>query len=68
MQNGFTPLIVATQNCHADIITALLEAKADPNITEKVDFFNFSVLSMLITICIYVYRPLVGLPFSLLQK
>ena len=35
-QDGLTALIVATQNSHTDVIAALVDAKADPNIIEKV--------------------------------
>ena len=36
MQEGLTALILASQNGHSDIVDALLEAKANPDITENV--------------------------------
>ena len=36
MQEGLTPLILATEKGHSEIVTALMDAKADPNITDKV--------------------------------
>ena len=36
MQEGLTALILATQKGHSDMITALANAKADPDIMEKV--------------------------------
>ena len=36
MQDGYTSLMLATQRGHVDIVKALLDAKADPNITDKV--------------------------------
>ena len=35
-QEGLTALILAMQKGHSDIITALMDANADPNITDKV--------------------------------
>ena len=35
-QEGLTALILATQNGHTEVVNALLDAKADPNITENV--------------------------------
>ena len=36
VQAGLTSLILATQSGHTEVVEALLKAKADPNITEKV--------------------------------
>ena len=36
VQVGFTSLILATQSGYTEVVKALLEANADPNITEKV--------------------------------
>ena len=36
MQEGLTALILATQKGRSDIITVLMDANADPNITDKV--------------------------------
>ena len=36
VQVGLTSLILATQSGHTEAVKALLEANADPNITEKV--------------------------------
>ena len=36
MQEGLTALILATQNRHSEVVDALLEAKANPDITENV--------------------------------
>ena len=36
VQVGLTSLILATQSGHTEVVKALLEANADPNITEKV--------------------------------
>ena len=36
VQNGLTALMLATQNGHVQVVQALLDAKADPNITESV--------------------------------
>ena len=34
-QNGTTPLIMASQNGHKEIVDTLLGAKADPNLIDK---------------------------------
>ena len=36
VQIGLTALMLATQNGHVEVVQALLDAKADPNITESV--------------------------------
>ena len=36
VQVGLTSLILATQSGHMEVVKALLEANADPDITEKV--------------------------------
>ena len=36
IQNGLTALMVATQRGHKDVVNALVEKKANPNITDKV--------------------------------
>ena len=36
MQEGLTSLMLATQNGHDNVVEALLNASADPNITEHV--------------------------------
>ena len=36
MQHGETPLILATVECHAQVIELLLHANANPNIETKV--------------------------------
>ena len=35
-QEGLTALILASQKGHTDVVVALVDAKADPNIVEKV--------------------------------
>ena len=39
VQEGLTALMLATQNGHVQVVQALLDAKADPNITESVSIF-----------------------------
>ena len=50
MQEGLTSLILATQNGHLKVVEALLEASADPDITENVRFQTeyYIVLEMLV--------------------
>ena len=36
MQEGLTALMLTTQKGHAEVVQALLDANADPNITENV--------------------------------
>ena len=36
IQEGFTSLILASKNGHVEVVEALLNFKADPNITDKV--------------------------------
>ena len=44
MQEGLTSLALAAQNGHAEVVQALLEGNADPNIVENVRVnFLFSV-------------------------
>ena len=36
MQEGLTSLMLASQNSHLEVVEALLEARADPDITDNV--------------------------------
>ena len=36
IQEGLTSLMLATNNGHAEVVKELLDAKADPNLTDKV--------------------------------
>ena len=36
MQDGKTPMYIASQHGHTDIVRLLLENKADPNISDEV--------------------------------
>ena len=42
VQVGITALMLATQNGHPEVVQALLDAEADPNITESVSISSFS--------------------------
>ena len=42
VQDGLSALILATQNGHVEVVQALLDAKADPNITESVSVLAFT--------------------------
>ena len=41
MQWGYTGLMLASSEGYADIVKELLEAKADPNITDEVKLHRF---------------------------
>ena len=43
VQNGLTALMLATQNGHVEVVQALLDAEADPNITESVSIFLVTI-------------------------
>ena len=45
VQEGLTALMLATQRGHAEVVQALLDAKADPNITESVSIYSYYVAS-----------------------
>ena len=45
VQEGLTSLMLATQNGHVEVVQALLDAKADPNITESVSISSFYIAS-----------------------
>ena len=45
LQEGLTSLILATQNRHLKVVEALLDAKADPDITENVRICELSRFS-----------------------
>ena len=38
LQGGETPLYIASQNGHTDVVRILLENKADPNISDEVSY------------------------------
>ena len=48
MQEGLTSLMLATQNGRNDVIEALLDANANPNITENVSIEREMVATLLI--------------------
>ena len=48
MQEGLTSLMLATQNGYNDVIEALLNANANPNITENVSIEREMVATLLI--------------------
>ena len=51
VQEGLTSLMLATQNGHAEIVEALLNANCDPNITENVSIEREMVATFFIDFC-----------------
>ena len=39
-----TPLYIASENGHTDIVRLLLENKADPNIDEEVNYSSLNII------------------------
>ena len=68
MQNGLTGLIVACKKGFVNIVKALLEAKADTDISDKVHVVLLLYISERTCIFVHLCRMLVGLPCSMLQK
>ena len=48
VQEGLTALMLATQKGHAEVVQALLNANADPNITENVSIEREMVATLFI--------------------
>ena len=61
VQEGLTSLMLATQNGHDNVVEALLNANADPNITENVSIEREMVATLFIDFLL-LYRPLAGQP------
>ena len=51
VQEDLTSLMLATQNGHDDVVQALLNANADPNITENVSIGREMVATLYIDFC-----------------
>ena len=62
---GLTPLMLATQSGHVQVVKTLIDRKAKPNLTDKVEWCLLHVWIMYYcSLC--VYRPLGGVHSSLL--
>ena len=53
MQEGVTCLMLAAKEGYTDIVKALLVAKADPNITDKVPWY---IIIIIIILCCHCYN------------
>ena len=65
MQEGLTSLVLATQKGHDNVVEALLNVNANPNVTEHVSIELEMVAALFIDILL-LYRPLAGQPCMLL--
>ena len=54
-QNGFSPLHVARQEGHNEVVSTLLDSGADPNLATKV---RMGTIQSLTTICVLVHCPI----------